>query len=534
MNLFKKTRKIFIDKNKIYGIIRINERNKIKNQEVKIKMPYIEYDQNTGYFFPPYIEDLISKDHVGRAINKVVEMLDISELLKEEKAEGRRAYHPRMMLKIIIYGYSQKAYSSRLIDKGCCEDVVYMWLSGMQRPDFRTISRFRKDNIEVLKALFKQVVQICQKLGIVKLGLVAIDGTKVKAVASDYKAKTEDALKEALKSVEEDIEKYLRDGITIDEAEDILYGKDRSGFELSEEAIKNLEKKGAIEKAIEEIKWIKETDKTKKKDPKINPVEEEARFMKHSGGRIQLSYNAQIAVEENGIIVAAEITNEANDKRQMVSMLKEVEEITGAKPEKAIFDAGYYSKDNLEETKDSGTECYVTSKKWEEEIKEKESEVGSIISKGDVDEASDCNEVAGPILTTSTNNLTENSEAGSLVEAEGIADASKKCDKEKDVVEEMAKKLQSEEGKEIYRKRKWIVEPVFGQIKCNLGFNRFRLKGIKKARGEWLLECICHNIKKINNWLLDKGEKLGGGEFEKIKNSNLGIEIERELVCCSI
>lgn len=516
----------------IYGIIKINERNKRKNQEVKIKMPYIEYDQNTGYFFPPYIEDLISKDHVGRAINKVVEMLDISELLKEEKTEGRKAYHPRMMLKIIIYGYSQKAYSSRLIDKGCCEDVVYMWLSGMQRPDFRTISRFRKDNIEILKVLFKQVVQICQKLGIVKLGLVAIDGTKVKAVASDYKAKTEDKLQEVLKLVEEDIEKYLRDGIVIDEAEDILYGKDKSGFELPEEVIKNLEKKGAIEKALKEIKGIKEADKTKKKDPKINPIEEEARFMKHSGGRIQLSYNCQAAVDESGVIVGAEVVNEANDKKQMVPMLKEVEEITGANPEKAIFDAGYHSKDNLEDTKDSGTECYVTSKKWEEEIREeiREEKAESVISKeaADVDEPTNGNEVAKPILTTNTNNLIEKTEVGSLV------DTSKKTDEKRDVVEEMAKKLQTEEGKEIYRKRKWIVEPVFGQIKYNLGFNRFRLKGIKKARGEWLLECICHNIKKINSWLLDKGEKLEGGVTKRIRNSSLGIEIERKLVCCPI
>lgn len=502
-------------------------------------MPYRDYDQHTGLLFPPYIEDLIPRDHVARAVNKVVDMLDITELLLQEKTEGRKAYHPRAMLKILIYGYSQKEYSSRIIDKGCCEDVVYMWLSGMQMPDFRTISDFRKKNIEIIKKLFKQVVQICQKLGIVKLGLVAIDGTKVKAVASDYKAKTEDALKEALKSVEEDIEKYLKDGITIDEAEDILYGRDKSGFELPEEAIKNLEKKGAIEKALEEIKGIKETDKTKKKEPKINPIEEEARFMKHSGGRIQLSYNAQIAVEENGIIVAAEITNEANDKKQMVPMLKEVEEITGAKPEKAIFDAGYHSEKNLEETKDKGTECYVTSKRWEEEIKaegiadaeniadEEKSEKGLVISKEvEVAEANNSNEVVEPILTT--NNLTEKSEDGSLVEA------SKKTEEEIDVVEEMAKKLQTEEGKEIYRKRKWIVEPVFGQIKYNLGFNRFRLKGTKKARGEWLLACMVHNIKKINSWLWDKGEKLEGGELKRIKSSNSGIKIGREFVCCSI
>ena len=147
-------------------------------------MPYLDYNQSNGYLLPPYLEELIPADHVARVVNRVVDLLDIRELTSQEKIEGRPAYHPRMMLKILIYAYSQKTPSSRVIARRCGEDVVFMWLSGIQKPDFRTISDFRKNNIKVLKKLFKQVVQICQRLGMVSLGLVAIDGTKVKAATS--------------------------------------------------------------------------------------------------------------------------------------------------------------------------------------------------------------------------------------------------------------------------------------------------------------------------------------------------------------
>jgi hypothetical protein len=306
-----------------------------------------------------------------------------------------------------------------------------MWLSGTQKPDFRTISDFRKNNIRVLKELFKQVVQICQKLGMVTLGLVAIDGTKVKAAASDYGAKTKDALREALEAVETDIERYMAKGLAIDKAEDTLYGQDRTGQELPKEVKQILEKREAIVAAIKEIQEIKESDKTGRKEPKLNPLEKEARFMKHNGGRIRLSYNCQAAVDEKeGVIVAAGITSEANDKRQMLPMLEKVEETVAKKPEKAVMDAGYCSKDNLEKAEKVETDCYVTPE--------------------------------GPV----------------------------------DAVMRMKAKLQTEEGKEICRQRKKIVEPVFGQVKFNLGFRRFRLRGVDKADGEWTLVCLVHNIKQ--------------------------------------
>ena len=457
-------------------------------------MPYLDYNQSNGYLLPPYLEELILADHVARVVNRVVDLLDIRELTSQEKIEGRPAYHPRMMLKILIYAYSQKMPSSRVIARRCAEDVVFMWLSGMQKPDFRTISDFRKNNIKVLKKLFKQVVQICQRLGMVSLGLVAIDGTKVKAAASDYGAKIQDSLKKALKTVEADIERYMAEGLAIDKAEDALYGENRTGQELPKKVKQAVEKREAIVAAIKEIQAIKENDRTGKKEPKINPLESEARFMKHNGGRVQLSYNCQAAVDEKeGVIVAAEITSEANDKKQMLPMLEKVEETVEKKPEKAVMDAGYYSRENLEKAEKIETDCYVTSRKWEEEVQEERGQE---------------KEKAKVVVRSFANS--------SLRKGVGVANGDRVMENAEtrpnrepaDAVRRMEAKLQTEEGKEIYRQRKKIVEPVFGQVKLNMGFGRFRLRGSDKAGGEWTLVCLVHNIKKIYARIMAKGGEL--------------------------
>jgi transposase len=454
-------------------------------------MPYLDYNQSNGYLLPPYLEELIPTDHVARVVNKVVDLLDIRELTSQEKIEGRPAYHPRMMLKILIYAYSQKTPSSRAIARRCAEDVVFMWLAGMQKPDFRTVSDFRKNNIKVLRKLFKQVVQICQRLGMVNLGLVAIDGTKVKAAASDYGAKTKDALKEALKAVEADIEKYMAEGLAIDRAEDALYGENKTGQELPKKVKQALEKREAIVAAIKEIQEIKESDKTGKKEPRLNSLEGEARFMKHSGGRIRLSYNCQTAVDEKeGVIVAAEVTNEANDKKQMLPMLEKVEETMERKPEKAVMDAGYYSKDNLEKAEKAAIDCYVTSRRWEGEIQVRHTQ----------------EKEETKAVVNSPANLPLQKRVGIAKEKRVIEYSETRANEESaDAVKRMEAKLQTEEGKEIYRQRKKIVEPVFGQIKFNLGFRRFRLRGSDKAGGEWTLVCLVHNIKKIYARIMAKG-----------------------------
>jgi transposase len=213
--------------------------------------------------------------------------------------------------------------------------------------------------------------------------------------------------------------------------------------------------------------------------------------MKHSGGRIRLSYNCQAAVDEKeGVIVAAEVTNEANDKRQMLPMLKKVEETEERKPEKAVMDAGYHSKDNLEKAEKAETDCYVTSGRWEEEVEER-----SIREKE-----------GAKVVVNSFANLPLQKRIGVAKGERAIEHSETRSNEEPaDAVRRMEAKLQTEEGKEIYRQRKEIAEPVFGQIKFNLGFRRFRLRGSDKAGGEWTLVCLVHNIKKIYARIMAKG-----------------------------
>ena len=218
--------------------------------------------------------------------------------------------------------------------------------------------------------------------------------------------------------------------------------------------------------------------------------------MKHNGGRIRLSYNCQVAVDEKeGVIVAAEVTNEANDKKQMLPMLDKVEETVEKKPEKAVMDAGYYSKENLEGAEKLETDCYVTSRKWEEEVQEK-----GVQEKEETE-----------VVVSSFANLPLQKRVGAAKEDRVMEDSETRSNEEPaDAVRRMEAKLQTEEGKEIYRQRKNPetssgVEPVFGQIKFNLGFERFRLRGSDKAGGEWTLVCLVHNIKKIYARIMVKG-----------------------------
>jgi len=291
----------------------------------------------------------------------------------------------------------------------------------------------------------------------------------------------------------------MAEGLAIEKAEDILYGENRAGQELPKEVKQTLERRGAIVAAIKEIQEIKESDKTGKKEPKLNLLEKEAHFMRHNGGRIRLSYNCQAAVDgKEGVIVAAEVTNKANDKKQLLSMLEKVEETVEKKPEKAVMDAGYYSKENLEKGEKLETACYVTSRKWEEEFREK-----------DIREKDEARAIVSSFANLSLQKLLGVAKGDRIIES----GETRSNEEPSDAVKRMEAKLQTEEGKGIYRRRKKIAEPVLGQIKFNLRFRRFCLRELDKAGGEWTLVCLVHNIKKIHIRIMAKWSETN--DFDK-------------------
>jgi transposase len=437
------------------------------------------------------LQDWLPENHLARFIAELVPGLDLSKIYGyygRRDGRGKAAYHPMMMVRLLLYSYCVGVTSSRRMERASYDDIAFRFLCADQHPDHDTISEFRRQHLPVLAHLFTQVLQLCNKAGLVKLGHVAIDGSKLQANASKHKAMSYNRMEEKEKQLRAEVEKLLAQAEETDAAEDALYGKGNRGDDLTgemarrESRLKKIaEAKAALEqearehaeaakKAAEEKlaeRRQKEQARGKKfggNPPRIpdpeqarpeptaqrNFTDPESRIMPDGGrkGSFLQAYNAQIAVDSAAqIIVAAEITQESNDKQQLAPMLERVEQNMGARPGAATADTGYFSESQVTDERVSGIELYVAIGKQ----KHGESEVAS--------------EASPP---------PEDSERA-----------------------QMRQRLQTEQGKAIYKMRKAIVEPVFGQIKEWRGFRRFSLRGLEKAGAEWKLICLTHNLLKL-------------------------------------
>jgi transposase len=447
------------------------------------------------FLMPPSLQDWLPENHLARFVAELTNGLDLSKIYGfygRRDGRGKAAYHPVMMVRLLLYGYCVGVMSSRRIERASYEDIAFRYLSADQHPDHDTIAAFRQQHLPVLAQLFTQVLQLCDKAGLVKLGHVAIDGTKLKANASKHKAMSYERMEEKEKQLKSEVEKLLAQAAETDAAEDALYGKGKRGDELTgelarrESRLKKIaEAKAALEqeareraeaakKAAEEKlaeRGKKEQGRGKKfgghppqiPDPEQarpkpttqrNFTDPESRIMPdgaHKGSFVQ-AYNAQIAVDGKAqIIVAAEITQESNDKRQLAPMLERVKQNLGAKPVAATADAGYFSQDQIHDERVKGIELYVATGKQ----KHGEPEPVDAIQPG---------------------------------ESPGDSDSA---------VAKMKQKLKTETGQALYKMRKAIVEPVFGQIKAARGIRTFLLRGIGKVPAEWKLICATHNLLKL-------------------------------------
>ncbi len=432
---------------------------------------------------------------MARFIADLVNGLDLSKIFGfygRRDGRGKAAYHPVMMVRVLLYGYCVGVMSSRRIERASYEDVAFRYLAADQHPDHDTIASFRQQHLASLAQLFTQVLQLSGKAGLVKLGHVAVDGTKMQANASKHKAMSYERMEEKEKQLKEEVEKLLAQAAETDAVEDALYGKGKRGDELPAELARResrlkkiAEAKAALEqeareraeaarKAAEEKleeRRKKEEESGKKlggrppqapdpeqarPEPKAqrNFTDPESRIMPDGGrkGSFMQAYNAQIAVDSAAqIIVAAEITQESNDKRQLAPMLAQVERNSGSKPEAATADTGYFSEQQVNDTRVNGIELYIATGKQ----KHGTSESAEAVPPGD--------------------------------SVDGSASA----------LEKMKQKLKTEKGRALYKMRKAIVEPVFGQIKGARGIRAFLLRGLEKAGAEWKLICTAHNLLKM-------------------------------------
>jgi len=459
-----------------------------------------DYDQNQNLLFPPHMRDVIPDDHQVVVINDIIETMDLSCFYIKLSKEGNQAYHPKMMFKILAYAYANSIFSSRKIHKALHESVAFIYLAAWQKPDFRTISDFRKNNLTEFHTLLNQLIHMCDRLGMTSFGHLAVDGSKFKANASDKKTYDK-------KKVQDAIDQILEHAEQIDREEDQLYGPDNSGDQIPDD-IRN--QKDRLER-LKEIK--KQLSKGSKK--KVNATDPDAAFMKTKDG-IKTSYNAQIVVDQDQqVIVAADVTNDPSDTEQLVPMVEQAEETVGA-IDKLSADSGYSSGENLQKMVDKKIDAHIPDANYEARKRGKQDAPGQgMFTKASFkrDELNDCFICpAGEKLIFSHIQKGKKKQSMRLyrcLSARGCP-LRKRCTKSRqgrsitlsahdDQLKAMRCKLDSAHGKQTYVKRQAIVEPVFGHIKETIGFRKFNLRGLNKVRGEFSLVCLAHNLRKIVN-----------------------------------
>lgn len=423
---------------------------------------------------PPSVQDYVPKDHLSRLIVSLVrESLDLSAIMASYRSGlGQPPFDPRMMTALLLHGYASGIYSSRRMARAAVERADFMMIAAGDPPDFRTLSEFRRRHLKALGALFVQVLKLAEKAGLVKLGHVALDGTKIKASASKHKAMSYGRMKKREAELKAEVDRWLKKAAAADREEDKLYG-DKRGDEMPgwiADKEKRLEKirqakaeleaeaKAAAEEELRrqneaEQKRLAEGRKKNGRTPAPPPTEPdgktqrnftdpESRVLLTKDGYIQ-GYNAQVAVDGRAqIIVAHSLTPSMSDQSQLAPLVDAIKDNLGRKPKEISADAGYCSEANLAALAERDIDAYLATGRAKHPTKTKRN-------------------IVQPLTAA------------------------------------MRDKLKRAGWRSRYRLRKQIVEPVFGQIKQARGFRQFLLRGIEKVTAEWALICTAHNLTKL-------------------------------------
>ena len=438
---------------------------------------YREWSPDQAYMFPPSPRDWLPEDDLVYFIVETVATLDLTPIFAhyERELRGQPPFYPRMMVALLLYCYATGTRSSRKIMRRCHTDVACRIIVGEDVPDFRTISDFRKIHLARLEGLFLEVLKLCALAGLSRVGTIALDGTKIKANASRHKAMSYDRMKEEEKRLQEEIAQLLAEAEAIDAAEDETHGRDRRGDELPDELKRRagrlakvkeakalLEERARTEAEQEAARREAEGKEPPAKPPaeavpepkdQINFTDPQSRIMKTSNKGWDQCGNAQAVANEDQIILSADVTEQANDKRQAVPMVDQtLENLKAAGVERpvgaAVMDSGYSSEANTKALEQRGVDPYIA-----------------------------------------TERLKHNQEIPPVPRG--------RIPKDYTAQQRMARKLRTVKGRTTYAKRKGIIEPIFGQLKQVLGFRQFSLRGLVAMRGEWRLMCTVHNVLKL-------------------------------------
>lgn len=444
-----------------------------------------EYDQSQQFLLPPSLDDWLAADDEARFISEIVDdVLDLGGIYASyQKLRGAPPYDPAMMLKILLYAYSTGITSSRKIERACQRDIAFRWLSGNQTPDYRSLARFRKRHLDAFGAVFTQVLAVCAQAGMVTLGRVALDGTKLDANASKHKAMSYDRMDTKISALQAEVEALLAEAEDTDDAEDAQYGEDNRGDEIPKElkdrnrrlsklkaAKADLEAEAAAkagqkarqkaankqQSAVEQEQAAEEAADQAAPESKAqrNFTDPEARIMKTNHG-FDYAYNGQAIVDgTTQVIIATDLTQQATDVQQLIPMHQVMcdqlrQAGIGEDPAVFLADAGYCSNTNL-----------TIAQQWPASV---------LVATG--------RERSGEVFPGPQGPLPQ----------------------EATVRQTMAHRLRQPDGQEHYARRKAIVEPVFGQMKTRQQAGQFRLRGWAATKGEWVLHALCHNLRKLRH-----------------------------------
>jgi transposase len=438
-----------------------------------------DWDVDQRWLLPSSVDEFVPAGHLAYFVRDTVRTgLDLSAILSSYGEErGYPPYHPTMMTALLLYAYSQGIYSSRRIARACEERLDFMAVTALNRPDFRTVSDFRKRHLSALSGLFVQMLKLCAEAGLVKLGHVAVDGTKIKANASKHKAMSYGRMDEAEARLEAEVASWFEQAATLDAAEDADHGTERRGDELPAWVASKQKRLAKIREARAALEAEAQTAAASKRPPdgpddpgapeptaaaeaeapaaepakpepkaQRNFTDPESRIMKTKDGFIQ-GYNAQAAVDAaSQVIVAHDLVTAGNDMGQLLPIVDAIQALAGALPEEVSADAGYCSEENLAGLEERDIKGYVATGRQKHG-------------------------------TTSA--------TGSRAKRRGTRVAA------------MATRLKRGARRSRYRLRKQVVEPVFGQIKQARGFRQFLLRGLTNVKAEWAILCAVHNLLKL-------------------------------------
>lgn len=441
---------------------------------------YRSYNPDQQLLLPPSLREWLPENHLSYFVSDTIDEMDLSEIesVYQSSMRGNPPYHPAMMVKILFYSYCTGVVSSRKIAIKLVEDVAFRVLAAGNRPDYRTISDFRKLHLSSLKGLFTQVLVLCEKAGMVKLGHVALDGTKLKANASKHKAMSYGRMREESARLESEIVKLLESAERADEDEDKELGKDVRGDELPAELAFRAGRLAKIRQAMDELEAEAKAEAVEtpvdsesnesvdkpvsrkrgrpRKKPTVVPddkaqknfTDPESKIMKSADQSFIQGYNAQAAVDsEYQVIVATMVTNQAADSPHTEAVVEKIEQTFGRLPDEMSLDAGYYSEANVEYLESKKIDAYVPPSRL------KHREYRDAVAQAITEDSSTKDRMKSKVLT--------------------------------------------DEGRKKYGLRKKTVEPVFGQIKECRGFRRFSMRGTEKCEAEWSLVCASHNMLKL-------------------------------------